>query len=401
MLEEEESQSNGDESKLVALMGLGDGLIVRRLHVMLADISMRFARSVQETSVQHGLHKQTRLEEWATRKKNRVLLRTCHGCLDLLYRFALRYQEAACLEVLLQVDALCWCLRLFAAIYALREVENNETNKHNVSGDGEANDSECNLSEEQKASVDFRLSNVLQRALELVALLLGQGVTAFQPVPVSIPDESRRTMSLKVVRGLLLFLVHRGHALGGLGGEQADDGLYSAALHAFLWVSTQVPDVVVECLFIEDQAVHLGFNLVRLVNWASRDFSLLPCLMMLDNLFASPITADFFFPNDLLVLVPIVVREIGNGCAQSSSAALMPWYLSVLSGIVRNSKTYAESRHIFEEIKSTVSLLRKPSCTVEQVDQVEDGLCSDILQQLDSLQAMSDTLCEQESPDQA
>jgi len=68
-------------------------------------------------------------------------------------------------------------------------------------------------------------------------------------------------------------------------------------------------------------------------------FSLEPCLKLLKDLFSKQETADFFFLNDLHVLVDIIIRETNN---VPENSKIRVEYLEVLYGLLKYHPTFSK-----------------------------------------------------------
>lgn len=100
------------------------------------------------------------------------------------------------------------------------------------------------------------------------------------------------------------------------------------------------------------EGIALGIHILFMINRAEDELSLIPCLKLLQSIFSSPFTADYFYVNDLDCLIDIIIREILGLPLDSETRTE---YLKVLYGLLKNCTAYYQRMHRKEEINKIVS----------------------------------------------
>lgn len=97
----------------------------------------------------------------------------------------------------------------------------------------------------------------------------------------------------------------------------------------------------------KSQAANLGNYIILLLNRPD-DIMLFPCLKLIYDLFSNPSTVDFFFQNDLIALIDILIREIKNLPVEQDQKRSE--YVKVLYAILKNSTEYGRVQHKLSEV---------------------------------------------------
>jgi SPIN90/Ldb17, leucine-rich domain len=168
--------------------------------------------------------------------------------------------------------------------------------------------------------------------------------------------------------------------------DERSDGVLVGGLQAIYWTASALngglstggsSNAMVEALFKEPNGVSLGFYMIKALNRETDARLIRGCLALFDLLVASTETASFFYATDMRVLVEIAVREVAD---RPIDDALVPWYLSVLFGIVQHSAAFASEPHRVGAIQSLVASLA--ALPPSQSNPLAIGLAHDIANSL-------------------
>jgi len=97
----------------------------------------------------------------------------------------------------------------------------------------------------------------------------------------------------------------------------------------------------------KSQAAYLGNYIILLLNRPD-DIILSPCLKLIHDLFSNPSTTDFFFQNDLIVLIDVLIREIKNLPVEQDQKRSE--YVKTLYAILKNSSEYEKVQYKLNEV---------------------------------------------------
>ena len=281
---------------------------------------------------------------------------------EILFSFCLRHDESSSLDLLADSGADEWCARLFALAFSRRRSAGDASRRGRLPRGRRrffAAQGPCGA-----------LATAWQKSLELMALVLWtRDRRGEQP--------RKRGVGERVAKGLVVATVEQATMRG-----EEEDELYSASVHALLWVAWEAQEAVVEALFLEPAGAQLGLFLVKLLNRATGEFTTLPLLRLLDRLFADAATAGLLYANDVPVLVDVLLRQLANCRRDAPETA---WRLSLLSGVLHHSAEYAVAPHRPLDVRQLLDLLLEPADACDALDPDCKELCRGMLAQLERL----------------
>jgi len=138
--------------------------------------------------------------------------------------------------------------------------------------------------------------------------------------------------------------------------QNMDDSLLTAAVKALFCINLQFDpqdNLLLKCLSQKPEAAELGNAFLVILNRGDQ-FSLQPCLELLRDIVQDPSTADFFFLNDLRILVDLIIREVLNLPVGSQ---IRVKYLEVLYGIYKHHPSFAKDGYRVPEITEMLTYI--------------------------------------------
>jgi len=138
----------------------------------------------------------------------------------------------------------------------------------------------------------------------------------------------------------------------------SDETFLRATLKCIFCVNMQFEvlneNIVMQILSRKNEAQHLGNTIVVLFNRQEDVLCMIPCLKFLKDLFSARSTSDFFFINDLQVLLDVIIRAVND---LPPGDELRPKYLQALYALLKNNPNYSKTLYKKKDILEMTSSL--------------------------------------------